>query len=193
MKKDFKVFIFFILLVIVYGLMHYFDGVGKFVFSAMYSNFVLGIISLGYFFHKKVTKYSFLLISLGFSFFYIFAGMKGFTLVNKSNFILVKNISLIVFALFLLNDIAFNRLKKKKWLVFPLAILIIGYFTMRILDVEIAFTNQFTFYKNTVGFGIIAFILSLDGAKQSVPVITKRVMMVIALSFFVEILGYLVL
>lgn len=190
MKKDFKVFIFFILLVIVYGLMHYFDGVGKFVFSAMYSNFVLGIISLGYFFHKKVTKYSFLLISLGFSFFYIFAGMKGFTLVNKSNFILVKNISLIVFALFLLNDIAFNRLKKKKWLVFPLAIIIIGYFTMRILDVEIAFTNQFTFYKNTVGFGIIAFILSLDGAKQSVPVITKRVMMVIALSFFVEILGY---
>jgi len=190
MKKDFKVFIFFILLVIVYGLMHYFDGVGKFVFSAMYSNFVLGIISLGYFFHKKVTKYSFLLISLGFSFFYIFAGMKGFTLVNKSNFILVKNISLIVFALFLLNDIAFNRLKKKKWLVFPLAILIIGYFTMRILDVEIAFTNQFTFYKNTVGFGIIAFILSLDGAKQSVPVITKRVMMVIALSFFIEILGY---
>ena len=71
--------------------------------------------------------------------------------------------------------------------------IIIGYFTMRILDVEIAFTNQFTFYKNTVGFGIIAFILSLDGAKQSVPVITKRVMMVIALSFFVEILGYLVL
>ena len=193
MKKDFKVFIFFILLVIVYGLMHYFDGVGKFVFSAMYSNFVLGIISLGYFFYKKVTKYSFLLISLGFSFFYIFAGMKGFTLVNKSNFILVKNISLIVFALFLLNDIAFNRLKKKKWLVFPLAILIIGYFTMRILDVEIAFTNQFTFYKNTVGFGIIAFILSLDGAKQSVPVITKRVMMVIALSFFIEILGCLVL
>mgnify|MGYP006138786225 FL=1 len=190
MKKDFKVFIFFILLVIVYGLMHYFDGVGKFVFSAMYSNFVLGIISLGYFFHKKVTKYSFLLISLGFSFFYIFAGMKGFTLVNKSNFILVKNISLIVFALFLLNDIAFNRLKKTKWLVFPLAIIIIGYFTMRILDVEISFTNQFTFYKNTVGFGIIAFILSLDGAKQSVPVITKRVMMVIALSFFVEILGY---
>jgi hypothetical protein len=190
MKKDFKVFIFFILLVIVYGLMHYFDGVGKFVFSAMYSNFVLGIISLGYFFHKKVTKYSFLLISLGFSFFYIFAGMKGFTLVNKSNFILVKNISLIVFALFLLNDIAFNRLKKTKWLVFPLAILIIGYFTMRILDVEIAFTNKFTFYKNTVGFGIIAFILSLDGAKQSVPVITKRVMMVIALSFFIEILGY---
>jgi|TARA_B110000902_G_scaffold82466_1_gene97882 hypothetical protein len=193
MKKDFKVFIFFILLVIVYGLMHYFDGVGKFVFSAMYSNFVLGIISLGYFFYKKVTKYSFLLISLGFSFFYIFAGMKGFTLVNKSNFILVKNISLIVFALFLLNDIAFNRLKKTKWLVFPLAMIIIGYFTMRILDVEIAFTNQFTFYKNTVGFGIIAFILSLDGAKQSVPVITKRVMMVIALSFFVEILGYLVL
>lgn len=193
MKKDFKVFIFFILLVIVYGLMHYFDGVGKFVFSAMYSNFVLGIISLGYFFHKKVTKYSFLLISLGFSFFYIFAGMKGFTLVNKSNFILVKNISLIVFALFLLNDIAFNRLKKTKWLVFPLAMIIIGYFTMRILDVEIAFTNQFTFYKNTVGFGIIAFILSLDAAKQSVPVITKRVMMVIALSFFVEILGYLVL
>ena len=190
MKKDFKVFIFFILLVIVYGLMHYFDGVGKFVFSAMYSNFVLGIISLGYFFHKKVTKYSFLLISLGFSFFYIFAGMKGFTLVNKSNFILVKNISLIVFALFLLNDIAFNRLKKTKWLVFPLAMIIIGYFTMRILDVEISFTNQFTFYKNTVGFGIIAFILSLDGAKQSVPVITKRVMMVIALSFFVEILGY---
>ena len=171
--------------------MHYFDGVGKFVFSAMYSNFVLGIISLGYFFYKKVTKYSFLLISLGFSFFYIFAGMKGFTLVNKSNFILVKNISLIVFALFLLNDIAFNRLKKTKWLVFPLAMIIIGYFTMRILDVEIAFTNQFTFYKNTVGFGIIAFILSLDGAKQSVPVITKRVMMVIALSFFVEILGVL--
>jgi hypothetical protein len=193
MKKDFKVFIFFILLVIVYGLMHYFDGVGKFVFSAMYSNFVLGIISLGYFFYKKVTKYSFLLISLGFSFFYIFAGMKGFTLVNKSNFILVKNISLIVFALFLLNDIAFNRLKKTKWLVFPLAMIIIGYFTMRILDVEIAFTNQFTFYKNTVGFGIIAFILSLDGAKQSVPVITKRVMMVIALSFFIEILGCLVL
>tara|TARA_B110000093_G_scaffold81064_2_gene87854 strand:+ start:733 stop:1314 length:582 start_codon:yes stop_codon:yes gene_type:complete len=193
MKKDFKVFIFFILLVIVYGLMHYFDGVGKFVFSAMYSNFVLGIISLGYFFYKKVTKYSFLLISLGFSFFYIFAGMKGFTLVNKSNFILVKNISLIVFALFLLNDIAFNRLKKTKWLVFPLAMIIIGYFTMRILDVEIAFTNKFTFYKNTVGFGIIAFILSLDAAKQSVPVITKRVMMVIALSFFVEILGYLVL
>ena len=190
MKKDFKVFIFFILLVIVYGLMHYFDGVGKFVFSAMYSNFVLGIISLGYFFYKKVTKYSFLLISLGFSFFYIFAGMKGFTLVNKSNFILVKNISLIVFALFLLNDIVFNRLKKTKWLVFPLAMIIIGYFTMRILDVEIAFTNQFTFYKNTVGFGIIAFILSLDVAKQSVPVITKRVMMVIALSFFIEILGY---
>ena len=170
--------------------MHYFDGVGKFVFSALYSNFVLGIISLGYFFHKKVTKYSFLLISLGFSFFYIFAGMKGFTLVNKSNFILVKNISLIVFALFLLNDIAFNRLKKTKWLSLPLAILIIGYFVMRILDIEIAFTNQFTFYKNTVGFGIIAFILSVDSAKQAVPVMTKRVMMVVALSFFVEILGY---
>ena len=190
MKKDFKVFIFFILLVIVYGLMHYFDGVGKFVFSALYSNFVLGIISLGYFFHKKVTKYSFLLISLGFSFFYIFAGMKGFTLVNKSNFILVKNISLIVFAFFLLNYIAFNRLKKTKWLSLPLAILIIGYFVMRILDIEIAFTNQFTFYKNTVGFGIIAFILSVDSAKQAVPVMTKRVMMVVALSFFVEILGY---
>ena len=190
MKKDFKVFIFFILLVIVYGLMHYFDGVGKFVFSAMYSNFVLGIISLGYFFYKKVTKYSFLLISLGFSFFYIFAGMKEHNVYQQCCQI---DHCIIVFALFLLNDIAFNRLKKTKWLVFPLAIIIIGYFTMRILDVEIAFTNKFTFYKNTVGFGIIAFILSLDGAKQSVPVITKRVMMVIALSFFVEILGYLVL
>ena len=190
MKNDFKVFIFFILLVIVYGFMHYFDGVGKFVFSAMYSNFVLGLIALGFFFHKKVTKYSFLLISLGFSFFYIFAGMKGFTLVNKSNFIFVKNISLIVFALFLLNDIAFNRLKKIKWLALPLAILIISFFVLRILDVEIAFSHQFTYYKNLAGFGLIATVLSVDGAKQSVSVMTKRVMMVIALSFFVEILGY---
>ncbi|MDB4088544.1 hypothetical protein N9544_02865 [Flavobacteriales bacterium] len=190
MKKDFKVFIFFILLVIVYGLMHYFDGVGKFVFSAMYSDFVLGLIALGYFFHKKVTKYSFLLISLGFSFFYIFSGMEGFTLVNKSNFIFVKNISLIVFALFLVNDIAFNRLKKVKWLALPLAGIILGYFTIRILDFDLAFSSEFTFYKNLVGFGLIATILSVDSAKQSVPVITKRVMMVVALSFFIEILGY---
>lgn len=188
MKKDFKVFIFFILLVIVYGLMHYFDGVGKFVFSAMYSNFVLGIISLGYFFSKKFTKYSLLLISLGFSFFYIFAGMEGFTLVDKSNFIFVKNISLIAFALFLINDVSFNRIKKVKWLVLPLAILLIGYFVLKIVDIELA--QDWRIYKNLAGFGIIAAILSLDGAKQTLPVMTKRVMMVVALSFFIEILGY---
>ncbi|MEN8928623.1 MAG: hypothetical protein ABF240_07150 [Flavobacteriales bacterium] len=187
MKKDFKVFIFFILLVIVYGAMHYFDGVGQFVFSSMYSDFVLGIIALGYFFHKKVTKYSFLLISLGFSFFYIFAGMKGFTLVDKSNFIFVKNISLIALGLFLINDVAFNRLKRVKLLALPLAILLIGYFVLKMVDIELA--KEWRLYKNIAGFGIIAVILSLDGAKQTAPVITKRVMMVVALSFFVEILG----
>lgn len=189
MKKDFKVFIIFILLVIIFGLMHFFDGVGKFVFSSIYSDFVLGIIAIGFFFHKKVTKYSFLLVSLGFSFFYIFAGMKGFSLINKENFIMVKNISLIVFALFLINDIMFNRLKKVKLLALPLAILLIGYFVLKMIDIELS--KDVRLYKNIAGFGLIALILSVDSVKQSVPVMTKRVMMVVALSFFVEILGAL--
>ena len=43
MKKDNKVFVIFILIILVYGLMHYFDGIGKFVFSQQYSDFGLGL------------------------------------------------------------------------------------------------------------------------------------------------------
>ena len=192
MKKDNKVFVIFILIILIYGLMHYFDGIGRFVFSQQYSDFGLGLVALALFFHKKLSKYSFLLVTLGFSLFYLLAATKGFDLIDKSAFILLKNMSLIAFSLIALWDVNKGRYKSLKWELVALTLLIIGFFALRIADFEWALSKEYSFYKNAIGFVIIAWILRKNIIKSSFTPPLKRVVIVIGLSFFIEVMSYLV-
>jgi hypothetical protein len=192
MKKDNKVFVIFILIILVYGLMHYFDGIGKFDFPQQYSDFGLGIVALALFFHKKFTKYSFLLITLGFSLFYLLASTKGFDLIDKSAFVLLKNMSLIAFALMALWDLNKGRYKSLKWELGLLSLLIIGFFALRIADFDWAMSKDYSFYKNAIGFVLVAWILKRNVSKSSFTTPLKRVVIVIGLSFFIELMSYLV-
>ena len=192
MKNDNKVFSIYILIILLYGLSYWFTSGKSFAFSPEYSDFGLGIIALGLFFHKKVTKYSFLLVSLGLSFFYLIAATKGFNLIDKFGFIQLKNLSLLVFSLILFWDLYKHRYRSLRIELAILGLLIIGFFVLRFTNFDWAFTREFSFYKNTVGFLIICWILERNKRKSSLSIPLKRVAIVVGLSFFIEMVTYLV-
>ncbi len=192
MKNDNKVFSIYILIILIYGLSYWFTSGKSFAFSPEYSDFGLGIIALGLFFYKKMTKYSVLLITLGFSFFYLVASTKGFDLVDKSAFIQLKSFSLIVFSWILLWDLYKHRYNSLKIELGVLSFLILTFFTLRVAGVDLAFTKEFSFGKNVIGFLLTGWILRKNSLKGSLSIPLKRVIIVIGLSFFIEMMTYLV-
>lgn len=192
MKNDNKVFSIYILIILIYGLSYWFTSGKSFAFSPEYSDFGLGIIALGLFFHKKVTKYSFLLITLGFSFFYLVASTKGFDLIDKSAFVLLKNMSLIAFSLMVFWDLNKGRYKSLKIELAILALVFLAFFGMRLANLDFAFTKEFSLYKNAFGFILIIWMLQRNRIKSSFSTPLKRVIIVIGLSFFIEIMTFLV-
>lgn len=191
MKKDHKVFVIYILVLLMYGGSYWLTTKGKFAFSPEYSDFGLGIISFGLFFYKKVTRYSFLLITLGFSFLYIVADYPTFSLINTSNFYFIRNASLLLMVLLLSIDLVRKKIDAYGWILFLLIFLIVGYFGLRITGLEISFSREFTFYKNLLGFVLISILLGLDRNRQRLPVMIRRVLIVVGLSFFIGVMTYL--
>ena len=191
MKNDNKVFIVYILIILLYGGSYLLTS-GSFAFSPEYTDFGLGLISLGLFFNKKISKYSFLLISLGFSLFYLIADTQGFALIDRGGFNLLKNITIIAFSLMLLWDINKGRYRTLRFFLVMLALAIIGFFVARFTNQEFAFGSQFSFYKNAICFLLISVILSLNSAKSTLSVGLKRIIIAVGLSFFIEIVTYLV-
>ena len=191
MKKDNKVFIVYILIILLYG-GSYLLSSGSFAFSPEYTDFGLGLISLGLFFNKKISKYSFLLISLGFSLFYLIADVQGFALIDRGGFNMLKNLTVIGFSLMLLWDINKGRYRTLRFFLLLLSVSILGFFVARFTNQEFAFGSQFSFYKNAVCFLLISILLSLNSAKSTLSVGLKRIMIAIGLSFFIEIVTYLV-
>lgn len=192
MKNDNKVFSIYILIILIYGLSYWITSGKSFAFSPEYSDFGLGLIALGLFFHKKVTKYSFILISLGFSFFYLIANTKGFDLIDTSGFIQLKNLSLIAFSFLVLWDINKKRYASLKIELGLLAILILTFFALRIADIDAKFPKDFSFYKNLIGFVLVVWMLRKNSIKNSFSTPLKRVVIVIGLSFFIEVMTYFV-
>ncbi len=191
MTKDNKVFIVYILIILFYGGSYLLTS-GSFAFSPAYTDFGLGLISLGLFFSKKISKYSFLLISLGFSLFYLIADVQGFALIDRGGFNLLKNLTVIAFSLMLLWDINKGRYRTLRLFLLLLAISILGFFVARFTNQEFAFGSQFSLYKNAVCFLLISILLSLNASKSTLSVGLKRIIIAIGLSFFIEIVTYLV-
>ena len=191
MKSDNKVFISYILIILVYGA-SYFLTAGSFAFSPAFSDFGLGLISIGLFFNKKISKYSFLLISLAFSLFYLIADTQGFILLDRGGFNLLKNITLILFSLFLMWDLNKGRYRTLRLFLWCLAIVLVGFFIARFTNQDFAFDKEFSFYKNAIAFLLISVILTLNSAKSTLSVGLKRIIIAIGLSFFIEIVTYLV-
>jgi len=191
MKSDNKVFISYILIILVYGA-SYFLTAGSFAFSPAFSDFGLGLISIGLFFNKKISKYSFLLISLAFSLFYLIADTQGFILLDRGGFNLLKNITLILFSLFLMWDLNKGRYRTLRLFLWCLAIVLVGFFIARFTIQDFAFDKEFSFYKNAIAFLLISVILTLNSAKSTLSVGLKRIIIAIGLSFFIEIVTYLV-
>ena len=100
MKNDNKVFSIYILIILIYGVSYWITSGRSFAFSPEYSDFGLGLIALGLFFHKKLSKYSFLLVTLGFSLFYIVAETKGFDLIDRTGFLQLR--------IFIVSDFYFH-------------------------------------------------------------------------------------
>lgn len=191
MKRDNKVFITYILVLLVYGA-SYLLTAGSFAFSPAYSDFGLGIISIGLFFNKKISKYSFLLIAFAFSLFYLIADRQAFVLLDRGGFYMLKNITLIAFSLLLMWDLNKGRYRTLRFFLWCLALVIIGFFAARFSNQDFAFSKEFTFYKNAISFLLTSIILSLNGAKSTLSVGLKRMIIVVGLSFFIEIVSYLV-
>lgn len=191
MKNDNKVFIIFILIVLLYG-GSYMLSAGRFAFSPDYTDFGLGLVSLGLFFNKKISKYSFLLISLGLSLFHLVADVQGFALLDRGGFNMLKNLTLIAFSLMLLWDLNKGRYRTLRFFLVLLALAIIGFFVARFTNQEFAFGSQFSFYKNAVCFLLISILLSLNTAKSTLSVGLKRIIIAIGLSFFIEMVTYIV-
>ena len=191
MKSDNKVFISYILIILVYGA-SYFLTAGSFAFSPAFSDFGLGLISIGLFFNKKISKYSFLLISLAFSLFYLIADTQGFILLDRGGFNMLKNITLILFSLFLMWDLNKGRYRTLRLFLWCLAIVLVGFFIARFTNQDFAFDKEFSFYKNAIAFLLISVILTLNSAKSTLSVGLKRIIIAIGLSFFIEIVTYLV-
>jgi len=191
MKSDNKVFISYILIILVYGA-SYFLTAGSFAFSPAFSDFGLGLISIGLFFNKKISKYSFLLISLAFSLFYLIADTQGFILLDRGGFNMLKNITLILFSLFLMWDLNKGRYRTLRLFLWCLAIVLVGFFIARFTNQDFAFDKEFSFYKNAIAFLLISVMLTLNSAKSTLSVGLKRIIIAIGLSFFIEIVTYLV-
>lgn len=191
MKKDHKVFVIYILILLMYGGSYWLSTKGKFAFSPEYSDFGLGIISFGLFFHKKITRYSFLLITLGFSLLYVIADHPTFSLINTSNFHFIRNVTLLLIALSLSVDLIQKKINSFVWILSLLILLIVGYFGLRIAGMEVAFSKEFTFYKNLLGFVLISILLGLDRNKQRLAVMIRRILIVVGLSFFIGIMTYM--
>lgn len=191
MKKDHKVFVIYILILLIYGGSYWLSTKGKFAFSPEYSDFGLGIISFGLFFHKKITRYSFLLITLGFSLLYVIADHPTFSLINTSNFHFIRNATLLLIALSLSVDLIQKKINSFVWILSLLILLILGYFGLRIAGMEEAFSKEFTFYKNLLGFVLISILLGLDRNKQRLAVMIRRILIVVGLSFFIGIMTYM--
>jgi hypothetical protein len=191
MKSDNKVFISYILIILVYGA-SYFLTAGSFAFSPAFSDFGLGLISIGLFFNKKISKYSFLLISLAFSLFYLIADTQGFILLDRGGFNMLKNITLILFSLFLMWDLNKGRYRTLRLFLWCLAIVLVGFFIARFTNQDFAFDKEFSFYKNAIAFLLICVMLTLNSAKSTLSVGLKRIIIAIGLSFFIEIVTYLV-
>lgn len=192
MKNDNKVFSIYILIILIYGVSYWISSGKNFAFSPSYSDFGLGVISLALFFNKKINKYSFLLVSLGFSFFYLIAANEGFKLIDKSGFIQIKNFSLIAFSFILLWDLYRFRYKSLKIELGILAFIILTHFTLRIAEVNFAFTEEFSFFKNALGFALVVWMLRKNYSKNSFSIPLKRVIIIIGLSFFIELMTFLV-
>ena len=192
MQNDNKVFSIYILVILVYGLSYWSTSGASFAFSPEYSDFGLGIIALGLFFYKKVTKYSFLLVAFGSSFFYLIAATKGYILIDKSGFIQLKNFSLIAFSLLVTWDLYKHRYHSLRIELAALVILILSFFGLRIAGIDLDFSKEFSFYKNAIGFLLIGWMLKKNSSKKSFSVPLKRVIIVIGLSFFIELMTYLV-
>ena len=191
MKNENKVFSIYILIILVYGISYWITSGKSFAFSPAYSDFGLGLISLGLFFHKKINKYSILLVSIGFSLFYLIAATEGSKLIDQSGFIQIKNFSLIAFSWIVLWDLYKGRYKSLKIELGILAFIILTHFTLRIAEVAIAFTEEFSFVKNVLGFALVVWMLRKNDSKNSFSTPLKRVVIVIGLSFFIEIMTYL--
>jgi hypothetical protein len=100
--------------------------------------------------------------------------------------------SLIAFALMALWDLNKGRYKSLKWELGLLSLLIIGFFALRIADFDWAMSKDYSFYKNAIGFVLAAWILKRNVSKSSFTTPLKRVIIVIGLSFFIELMSYLV-
>lgn len=191
MKNDNKVFVIYILIILLYGA-SYLVTSGGFAFSPEYSDIGLGILALALFFHKRTSKYTFLLIPFALSLFYIIADTEGYALLDRGGFNMLKNITLILFSLMVLWDLNKGRYRSLRFFLGLLVFTIIGFFILRFTSQEFVFSTEFSLYKNGIGFLLSSLILFFNSRKSSLSLGLKRIVIVVGLSFFVEIMTYLV-
>ena len=193
MKNDNKVFPIYILILVVYGVSYWITSGKSFAFSPDYSDVGLGIISFALFFNKRINKYSFLLVALGFSLLYLIAANPEFRLIDKSGFIQLKNYTLMAFSLIVLWDVYRGRYVSLKSELTGLSVLILGYFGLKFIEWEFTETPEYSLCKNLVGFLIVGWVLRKNETKHSLSTPLKRIIIVIGLSFFIEMMTYFVL
>jgi hypothetical protein len=101
MKWDIKILVVFVLTILVYGGSYLFS-VGKFAFPLHYVDLSIAVISLFFVLKTPFSQYSALMIPFGFSFTYLLFGIDKMTGGDPTLFMLVRDITIFLFAIFLL-------------------------------------------------------------------------------------------
>ena len=90
-------------------------------------------------------------------------------------------------------DLYKRRYQSLKFELGILALLLLIFYGLQAVDLDFAFTQDFSMYKSGIGFLLVVWMLRKNSLKNSFSTPLKRVVIVVGLSFFIEVMSYLIL
>jgi len=181
LKLDIKIFTLFIITVLIYGGGYYFGNLGKFIFPVNYSHFVIGIISLYFFFTTKFSQFSILLLPFGLSLVYVLFPI-GYQDV-------ICGITSIVFTLFIFGFALRN--KQSKFYVYFLIYVLVSFLAIGFIGMFGSYWD-INYLKFIYGIKFIIFSLILRKEKEleTLDIGIKRMILVLGMYYFVEMMSF---
>lgn len=191
MKWDVKLFIIFILTVLLYGGSYVFTH-GSFAFPLEYVDVGIALVSLVFLLKTPFSQYSIIKILFGVSFTYLLFGVKQMTDGNPTIFMLLRDFTILLFAIFLFIRVFRGKDKQFRGLFLFFGLIVL----LQMVFNGINFTQEKYYIADLIK-SLIVFILSVIVVRQTeegddVKLGIKRMFILIGLYTFRNILSLLV-
>lgn len=191
MKWDVKLFIIFILTVFLYGGSYVFTH-GSFAFPLEYVDVGIALVSLVFLLKTPFSQYSIIKILFGASFTYLLFGVKQMTDGNPTIFMLLRDFTILLFAIFLFIRVFRGKDKQFRGLFLFFGLIVL----LQMVFNGINFTQEKYYIADLIK-SLIVFILSVIVVRQTeegddVKLGIKRMFILIGLYTFRNILSLLV-